>query len=39
MVWMYHGLFSQSPVEEHLAGFQYLAITDEAAMSCVQGIM
>lgn len=33
MVWMNHGLFNQSLVEGHLAGFQYLAIVDEAAMN------
>lgn len=26
---------NQLPVEEHLAGFQYLAIVDEAPVSCV----
>lgn len=33
MVWVNHGLFNQSPVEGHLAGFQCLALVDEAAMN------
>lgn len=31
MVWLSHDLFKQSPVEGHLAGFQCLAVVDEAA--------
>ena len=33
MVWMYHYLFNNSPVEEYLGCFQFGAIIDKGAVN------